>query len=131
MGSYSLSTGLAAKFAWTPSPRGLLPSGENRQPQVMEEVADARPPGAATGLEARLPAPAPRAQIEVWTRLVRRKAQETLYFGDEINSPRTVNLHLCKLHCLHPGPGFCGPWSDIWERLLAPLLWRFLEPNLL
>lgn len=41
MGSYSLSTGLAAKFAWTPSPRGLLRSGENRQPQVMEEVAAA------------------------------------------------------------------------------------------
>lgn len=41
MGSYSLATGLAAKFAWTPSPRGPLPSGEDREPQVMEEVAAA------------------------------------------------------------------------------------------
>lgn len=41
MGSYSLPTELAAKFAWTPSPRGPLPSGEDRDPQVMEEVAAA------------------------------------------------------------------------------------------
>lgn len=50
--------------------------------------------------------------------LVLRKAQETLYFGHEINSPHTVNLYLCKRH----GP---DPTRDRWPRLLPPaVIWE-------
>lgn len=34
-------TGLAAKSAWTPSPRGPLPPGENREARETEKVAAA------------------------------------------------------------------------------------------
>lgn len=82
------------------------------------QTADARPLGAATGLGAslRLPTPAPNPGHRLKSGLgflVLRKAQETVYFGDKINSPRTVNLHLCKLHYPHPT-------RDRWPRLLRP-----------
>lgn len=96
---------------------------------------DARPPGAATGQEARLSFPLPCAQTEVWTRLVLRGGhRKTLYFGDEIASPHTVNFHSCRLHFPHPTrtrlPRLIGP-AVIWEKVSAPLLQCFLEPNVL
>lgn len=58
---------------------------------------------------------APRAQTKVWTQNSdpERRAQKTLYFGDETARPRTVSLHSCKLHCPNPT-------RTRWSRLLRP-----------
>lgn len=44
------------------------------------------------------------AQTKFWTQLScpERKAQTTLYFSNEINSPHTIRIHLCKPHCPRP-----------------------------
>lgn len=57
------------------------------------------PPGVAAGPGARL-LTAGRLKSGLGF-MVLGGAQETLYFGDETASPRTVNFHSCKLHCRH------------------------------
>lgn len=138
LGSYSLSP--QDLLLSQPEPRGPPPPARclrgrtgRRRRWPTRRTAGVRPPGAAAGPGARLRAPLPpRRLVWIWLSCPERKAQKTLYFGGEINSPRTVKIHLCKLHCTPhriAGPGFCSPRSS-GRGLSVPFLRCFLEPNL-
>lgn len=63
------------------------------------------------------------------------KSQETLYFGDEINGPHTVHLHVCKLHCSYPTrdhrPARLLRPAVIWESARSALPAALLGAHLL
>lgn len=86
---------------------GALPTPASREDRETEVAAVPNSGRAATRGRYRtrgkaVCTPDPRRLNSGLSSRPERKAQTTLYFSNEINSPHTVKIHLCRLHCPRP-----------------------------
>lgn len=129
------------KVAGTRSPRGRWPLWEAREPGEVEKcrsrwLADARPPGGATRQGAKLRGGGCPNTALACARLScpGKGAQETLYYGDKINSPHTISsllrisahrssLTQASVTRGHPGEGSRRPSCGASEARFAKSNW--------